>query len=151
MFVWSVYFNKNTVSSVTLSPQGRMTNELTCLGSVLQNRWSLIRHCLESACFSLNKIRVCMVFKEICRRYFSQTESTYVTKQRVFFLRVRVQNKCHSSSAMLVIDIRTKKKKIFRWQIKASENLSYFDTADNKFKLWFTILFDNLYSDLKKN
>lgn len=52
---------------------------------------------------------------------------------------------------MLVIDIRTKKKEIFRWQIKASENLSYFDTADNKFKLWFTILFDNLYSDLKKN
>lgn len=95
-----------------------MTNELTCLGSVLQNRWSLIRHCLESACFSLNKIRVCMVFKEIGRRYFSQTESTYVTKQRVFFLRVRVQNKCHSSSAMLVIDIRTKKKRFFGDKLK---------------------------------
>lgn len=117
-----------------------MTNELTCLGIVLQNCWSLIWRSLESACFSLNKIRVCMVSKEICRRYFSQTASIYVIKQRVFFLRIRVRNKCHSSSAMLVIDIRTQKKEIFRGKIKASENLSYFNTADNKFKLWFIYL-----------
>lgn len=41
---------------------------------------------------------------------------------------------------MLVIDIRTQKKEIFRGKIKASENLSYFNTADNKFKLWFIYL-----------
>lgn len=63
---------------------GRMTNEFACLRILLQNCWSLIWRSLGSACFSLKKIRVCMVSKEVCRRYVSQTASIYVIQQWVF-------------------------------------------------------------------
>lgn len=48
---------------------------------------------------------------------------------------------------MFVIDIRMKKKRFFGDKLKFLKIY----IVDNKFKLWFIILFDNLYFDLKKN